>query len=74
MKQIAAVLDGLKQKIDHGSTFIQRSYNSIGQARSICQNRSDRKHFKRSKPSSSNRYQVNIRLFSNCMTEQNCSC
>ncbi|WP_214769542.1 SMI1/KNR4 family protein [Exiguobacterium sp. s133] len=32
MKQIAAILDGLKQKIDHGSTFIQRSYNSIGQA------------------------------------------
>ena len=32
MNQIAVVLDGLKQKISHGSTFIQRSYNSIGQA------------------------------------------
>ncbi len=31
MNQIAVVLDGLKQKISHGSTFIQRSYNSIGQ-------------------------------------------
>lgn len=32
INQIAVVLDGLKQKISHGSTFIQRSYNSIGQA------------------------------------------
>lgn len=33
MNQIAAVLDGLKQKISHGSTFIQRRYNEIGQAK-----------------------------------------
>ncbi|WP_041256025.1 SMI1/KNR4 family protein [Exiguobacterium antarcticum] len=33
MNQIAAVLDGLQQKINHGSTFIQRKYNEIGQAK-----------------------------------------
>jgi len=33
MNQIAVVLDGLKQKISHGSTFIQRKYNEIGQAK-----------------------------------------
>ncbi|WP_285801728.1 hypothetical protein [Exiguobacterium sp. H66] len=33
MNQIAAVLGGLKRKIDHGSTFIQRKYNEIGQAK-----------------------------------------
>ncbi len=33
MNQITAVLDGLKQKIDHGSTFIQRKYNEIGQGK-----------------------------------------
>lgn len=33
MNQIAAVLGGLQQKISHGSTFIQRKYNEIGQAK-----------------------------------------
>lgn len=33
MNQIAAVLGGLQQKINHGSTFIQRKYNEIGQAK-----------------------------------------
>lgn len=33
MNQIAVVLDGLKQKISHGSTFVQRKYNEIGQAK-----------------------------------------
>lgn len=33
MNQIAAVLGGLQQKINHGSTFIQRKYNEIGQGK-----------------------------------------
>lgn len=33
MNQIVAVLGGLQQKISHGSTFIQRKYNEIGQAK-----------------------------------------
>lgn len=33
MNQIVAVLGGLQQKISHGSTFIQRKYNEVGQAK-----------------------------------------
>ena len=33
MNQIAAVLGGLQQKINHGSTFVQRKYNEIGQGK-----------------------------------------